>query len=163
MRAMTMTGLFHGFVNLHLTVYRGGSGSLVRSVAGGFIGGVIVLFGVLFAEYLSRKRDRANRFDDAMWRVIIKGTELFIPTEGLTEGEKARASLLFFLELGRWRSRGRPPLRNHHEIADEIGKIMERNKTAGRVWRSEGTVPNAQDIIGFELAKLGSRPRHFWN
>ena len=41
------------------------------------IGGTTVLGGDLFAEYLARKRDQANRFDDAVWRTLIRALTYF--------------------------------------------------------------------------------------
>ena len=63
-RMTTWIGLFLALNVSRLVIYRATSDGLAPSVVGGLIGGVTVLVGVLCAEYLTRRRERTQRFKD---------------------------------------------------------------------------------------------------
>jgi hypothetical protein len=152
----TSTGLFHGFVNLHLTVYQGGSGSLVPSVVGGLIGGATVLGGVLFAEYLTRKREQTQRYRDELWNLVQQGTNIFIhnPREKLSHDEIVRRSASFLAQIGRLLGAANPPQVKSKEKRKAVEQILVRFHTARGEWLNKGITPDADEVLGDEIDSL---------
>ena len=146
--------------SLHSHGSQGGSGTLAQSVVGGLIGGGTVLLGVLCAEYVTRKRERANRFDDAFWNLQERAGAMF---RAIDTAPSEFASLPFLVDIGRLRSEARPPLPNAKPIANEINEIIRRYYAALDAWGAGGPPPNVSAIIGDEIARLSKRSEHWWN
>jgi hypothetical protein len=158
----TTTGLFHNLLNFHVTVNQIGSDSVVPSVVGGLIGGATVFAGVLFAEYLTRKRERIWRFDDERHNLLVRGADIFIPGLAYSQAERDKRSLEFVAQLMLLRSHARPPLPKATEIVEEIEAIYKRYKPVADGWRKGGPIPDANTIIGTKLAELSYRKRSRW-
>ena len=105
---ITTTGLLAKSVTLHCVGCQITSGSLVPSVVGGLIGGATVFGGVLFAEYLTRKRERIWRFDDERNNLLVRGADIFIPGLAYTREERDKRSLEYVAQLMLLRSLSRP-------------------------------------------------------
>jgi hypothetical protein len=136
------------------------SGTLVPSVVGGLIGGATVLVGVLVAEYLTRKRERVNRFDDAYWNLHAQGKSVFNQARwgGLFD------PTLFLVALGRLRSEARPPLPNAKAITREIDAILGRYISGVDRWKQgKGPFPDVIVIFGDDIDRLAKRPEKWWN
>ena len=156
------TGLSSNITNLHCVSCQITSGSLAPAVVGGLIGGATVFAGVLFAEYLTRKRERIWRFDDERNELLVRGADIFIPGLAFSREERDRKSLEFVAQLLLLRSQCRPPLPRAKKIADEVDAIIDRYKPVSAAWRNGGPIPKPEDIIGIKLAELSYRKRGRW-
>lgn len=143
-------------------VYRPTSAGLVPSVVGGLIGGGTVLVGVLFAEYLARRRDRAQRFLDELWNLVDVGSGIFADDQNATTNEKDRLSALFFVQIARLLDSARPPIYKSKKKLDEVMEIYTRFLRASRVWKSGGKSPDPNEVIGDEIWKLSSEKPWWW-
>ncbi len=151
----TSIGLFPGFVNLHWTVYQNGSGTLYPGVVGGLIGGATVLGGVLFAEYLTRRREQTQRFKDELWNLLQQGTDIFVDSgEKSTRDQIIRRSAPFIAQIGRLRGAANPPQVKSKEKRRAVEQILVRYNAARVEWINKGTTPDADDVLGSEIDSL---------
>jgi hypothetical protein len=152
-------GSLHCFGTSVCPASPGGSGTLVQSVVGGLIGGATVLVGVLVAEFLARRRERADRFDDALWDLHASGKKLY---EQMVQGGGSDTTT-FVVDLRRLRSAARPPLPNARAIAAEVQEILDRYTAGLGARRSGQPFPATREIIGDKLAGLAKRSENWWN
>jgi len=128
----------------------GSSGILSQSVSGGLIGGGTVLLGVLVAEYLAHRREQTGKFQSEFWNLIAMWNDTF----GWPTPERARASGLIVAQLGRLFGASTPPQRKWRAKAKEVSAVAGRYQAAAKKWRENGTIPEANLVIGKKLEEL---------
>ncbi len=166
MTTAALSGLPHHFITLCAQTYRSDSSSFDTSVRAGVIGGITVLVGVLFAEWLTLRRETANRFSDAWWVFFAQSANVFFNGSAKDSEDVLWRSSLFLAELGKLHSAAHWPLHNHKEVRDEVEEIIKRFQEAQRPWREVGQIPSVEFVLGAKigpLARDSSRwPRWWW-
>lgn len=159
----TTSGLLHGLVNLHITVYQGGSGILAPSVVGGLIGGVTALISALVVDYLKRRGDQARRWVDELANLYFQGQEVFIQPseEPLSSTEIQLRSTAFITQLFRFISACGPPQRDWKKKRHGAEGILGRYTTELVKWKETGVPPNHEFVFGTEFDSMGV-VRHWW-
>jgi hypothetical protein len=164
MAPMTTTTTYsHAYVTLHCVGCQIGSSSLVPSVVGGLIGGATVFAGVLFAEYLTRRRERTQRFDDELWNLLSTGTEVFASVGEVSVSERDRRTTLVLAQMARLISASKPPQKNYEAKLRESIAIFMRFTKASAAWRNGSPPPTADEVLGNKIYDLSGEEIRRWS
>jgi hypothetical protein len=157
----TSTGLFHGFVNLHVNIYQSGSNGLVVAALGGLIGGVTVFLGVRFADKLAQRRARTQKFDDELFNLMSMWADVGIIVDAETPTERARHVARVITQFGRVITASQPPQHKAEEKVVEALTAFAKFNEALLAW-SQGGAPPEIDKIGSKLFDLGGEEFRRW-
>lgn len=113
-----------------------------------------VFAGVFVAEYMTRRRERAEKFGEEYFALLEKSVPLFTHFPPAGSPDERFLSNVFMAQLGKLRHAARPPQPNSRAKRREVDHIIDRYDDARDAYRKGGPVPIGHDIFGTRVGEL---------